>query len=124
MVRPTTNILRLQPCSNLRRRQHCNGSTDYQLPLEKTYKDQARVWGNNCSNAIGSGKCVPKKGEGPAAIPGTSNHGFGLAVDLANNGGTKLSTSMPEYDWVAENGPGFGFKRIASEAWHWEYQTT
>ena len=88
----------------------------------RTYKDQARVWGNNCSNAIGSGKCVPKKGEGPAAIPGTSNHGFGLAVDLSNNSGTKLATSMPEYDWVAENGPGFGFKRIASEAWHWEYQ--
>ena len=90
----------------------------------RTYEDQVRVWGNNCSNAIGSGKCVPKKGQGPAAIPGTSNHGFGLAVDLANNGGTKLATSMPEYKWVAENAPNkFGFKRIAGEAWHWEYQT-
>jgi LAS superfamily LD-carboxypeptidase LdcB len=90
----------------------------------RTYKDQVRVWKGNCTNAIGTGKCIPKKGQGPAAIPGTSNHGFGLAVDLANNSGKKLSTSMSEYDWVAENGPGFGFKRIASEAWHWEYQTT
>ena len=81
----------------------------------RTFGDQSRVYKENCSR----GKCDP-----PTASPGTSNHGFGLAVDLSNNGGTKLSTSMPEYDWVAENGPGFGFKRIASEAWHWEYQTT
>jgi hypothetical protein len=81
----------------------------------RTFGDQSRVYKENCSR----GKCSP-----PTASPGSSNHGFGLAVDLANNDGTKLATSMPEYDWVAENGPGFGFKRIASEAWHWEYQTT
>ena len=81
----------------------------------RTFDDQSRVYSQNCSR----GKCKP-----PTATPGSSNHGFGLAVDLANNGGAKLATSMPEYDWVAENGPGFGFKRIASEAWHWEYQTT
>ena len=81
----------------------------------RTFGDQSRVYKENCSRD----KCSP-----PTASPGTSNHGFGLAVDLANNGGAKLSTSMPEYDWVAENGPRFGFKRIASEAWHWEYQTT
>ena len=81
----------------------------------RTFGDQSRVYKQNCSR----GACNP-----PTASPGSSNHGFGLAVDLANNGGTKLNTSMPEYDWVAENGPRFGFKRIASEAWHWEYQTT
>jgi LAS superfamily LD-carboxypeptidase LdcB len=81
----------------------------------RTVEDQKRVYGDNCPR----GKCSP-----PTAFPGRSNHGFGLAVDLANNGGAKLATSMPEYTWVAENGPGFGFKRIASESWHWEYQTT
>ena len=80
----------------------------------RTIGDQERVYGQNCKR----GTCKP-----PTASPGTSNHGFGLAVDLANNGGTKLSISMPEYKWVAENAPRFGFKRIASEAWHWEYQT-
>jgi hypothetical protein len=80
----------------------------------RTFSDQSRVYKQNCSR----GKCKP-----PTASPGTSNHGFGLAVDLANNGGTKLATSMPEYTWVAENASRFGFKRIASEAWHWEYQT-
>jgi LAS superfamily LD-carboxypeptidase LdcB len=81
----------------------------------RTFSDQSRVYKQNCSR----GKCKP-----PTASPGSSNHGFGLAVDLANNGGTKLATSMPEYTWVAENASRFGFKRIASEAWHWEYQTT
>ena len=80
----------------------------------RTFSDQSRIFRQNCSR----GKCDP-----PTASPGTSNHGFGLAVDLANNNGKKLATSMPEYKWVAENASKFGFKRIASEAWHWEYQT-
>ena len=81
----------------------------------RTYTDQERVYNQNCSR----GGCKP-----PTASPGRSNHGFGLAVDLANSGGAKLATSMPEYTWVVENASRFGFKRIASEAWHWEYQTT
>jgi LAS superfamily LD-carboxypeptidase LdcB len=90
----------------------------------RTYEDQERVFKNNCSNAIGTGKCQIRPGKKLTAIPGTSNHGFGLAIDLANLSGTLLNTSMPEYKWVAENAPRFGFKRIASEAWHWEYQIT
>jgi hypothetical protein len=81
----------------------------------RTFSDQSRVYKQNCSR----GKCKP-----PTASPGTSNHGFGLAVDLSRSDGKKLATSMPEYTWVAENASRFGFKRIASEAWHWEYQTT
>jgi LAS superfamily LD-carboxypeptidase LdcB len=88
----------------------------------RTYADQVRVWGENCSNEIGTGKCIPKKGEGPAAIPGTSNHGFGLAVDFANTTNlSKLTTSDPLYIWLAENAKNYGFKRIEREAWHWEY---
>jgi hypothetical protein len=89
----------------------------------RTYADQARVFRTNCSNDIGTGRCTRRKGKNLTAIPGSSNHGFGLAVDFANNGGKQLNESMPEYKWVAENAPKFGFKRIASEAWHWEYQT-
>lgn len=63
-----------------------------------------------------------KKGEGPAAIPGTSNHGFGLAVDFANTTNlSKLTTSDPLYIWLAENAKNYGFKRIEKEDWHWEY---
>jgi hypothetical protein len=86
----------------------------------RTYADQVRVWGENCSNEIGTGKCIPKKGEGPAAIPGTSNHGFGLAVDFAT-GLKKITTQDPLYKWLAVNGAKYGFRRISSEDWHWEY---
>ena len=95
----------------------------------RTYNDQARVFKDNCSNSIGTGRCQVKPGKNSAAQAGTSNHGFGLAVDLANTGGTKLTTSMPEYVWMKNNASKFGFKRLPFgnrgenwEAWHWEYQ--
>lgn len=90
----------------------------------RTYTDQVRVWTANCSNAVGTGRCIRRKGKNLTAIPGSSNHGFGLAADFANNSGKQLNESMSEYEWMAENASRFGFKRIASEAWHWEYQTT
>jgi hypothetical protein len=64
-----------------------------------------------------------------AAIPGTSNHGWALAVDLGGGINTDYTTSQylwmdanaPAYGWVnpswARPGPGFQ-KR---EPWHWEY---
>lgn len=95
----------------------------------RTYDDQARVFKTNCSNAIGTGRCQVKPGENEAAQAGTSNHGYGLAVDLANLNGAKLQTFMPEYVWMKNNASRFGFKRLPFagksenwEAWHWEYQ--
>jgi LAS superfamily LD-carboxypeptidase LdcB len=89
----------------------------------RTVPDQKRTFEGNCSNSADSmQRCIPKPGEGPAAIPGTSNHGFGLAVDFANSSRKRLNTNMPEYAWLAFNAAQYGFKRIASEAWHWEYQ--
>jgi len=80
----------------------------------RTLQDQQRVRAKNCT---ASGVCNP-----PTARAGTSNHGFGIAVDFANKSAAKMSESMPEYKWLAVNGPKFGFRRIRSEAWHWEYQ--
>jgi LAS superfamily LD-carboxypeptidase LdcB len=60
-----------------------------------------------------------------AATPGTSNHGFGIAVDFATPGLKRIKPGDKLYDWLAAgNGAKFGFKRIASETWHWEYQQT
>lgn len=81
----------------------------------RTVSDQERVYDENCSGGV----CKP-----PTARPGTSNHGFGLAVDFANTDKKKMKESFPEYKWLAENGDKYGFRRIASEAWHWEYQNT
>ena len=80
----------------------------------RTLQDQQRVRAKNCTP---SGVCNP-----PTARPGTSNHGFGIAVDFANKNGAKMSEGMAEYKWLAANGPSYGFRRIRSEAWHWEYQ--
>ena len=50
-----------------------------------------------------------------AAVPGTSNHQSGHALDL--------NTSDPGvYAWLDRNAARFGFRRtVPSEAWHWEH---
>lgn len=56
---------------------------------------------------------------GLAATPGTSKHGWGLAVDLgggANNNGT------PQNNWLRQNAQRFGFYTIPREPWHWEFR--
>ena len=48
---------------------------------------------------------------GLAADPGTSQHGWGLAVDVASG-----------QDWLAQHGREFGFDTIPREPWHWQYE--
>ena len=63
-----------------------------------------------------------------AAVPGTSNHGWGLAVDLC--GGIN-STGSPQWRWMQANAPRFGFINPPwarpgaekPEPWHWEFGT-
>ncbi len=53
---------------------------------------------------------------GLAATPGTSNHGWGLAVDAD-------VTDPDTLAWVRSNGPRFGFvEAVPREPWHWEYR--
>jgi hypothetical protein len=51
---------------------------------------------------------------GWAAVPGTSEHGWGLAVDVdVDKGGLA---------WLRANGATYGFVNpMAREPWHWEY---
>ncbi|MDQ1661442.1 MAG: peptidoglycan DL-endopeptidase CwlO [Blastococcus sp.] len=61
-----------------------------------------------------------------AAVPGTSNHGWALAVDLCGGIGTP---SSPQGRWMAANAGRFGFVNPdwaaphgeKPEPWHWEY---
>ncbi|MDT0278406.1 NlpC/P60 family protein [Blastococcus goldschmidtiae] len=61
-----------------------------------------------------------------AAVPGTSNHGWALAVDLC--GGIHRGGS-PEWRWMTANAGRFGFVQPdwagpggeKPEPWHWEY---
>jgi len=68
---------------------------------------------------------------GLAAVPGTSNHGWGLAVDLAGIGGLG-EFDAPGYLWLQENAERFGWHhpRVMEpggggpqEPWHWEFGT-
>jgi hypothetical protein len=64
---------------------------------------------------------------GYAAVPGTSNHGWGLAVDLC--GGIQIDSS-PEHIWLLDHAAEFSWFHPAwampggpgpHEPWHWEF---
>jgi hypothetical protein len=56
-----------------------------------------------------------KKGMAPMAVPGTSNHNLGVAIDIANASGKRL-------EWLLANAQRFGFSwEVQSEPWHLRY---
>ena len=57
-----------------------------------------------------------KKGMAPLAVPGTSQHNYGVAIDIANASGARL-------EWLAKNAVSFGFswEVLPSEPWHLRY---
>lgn len=66
---------------------------------------------------------------GLAAHPGTSHHGWGVAVDFSGFGGVG-QFDQPLYRWMVEHGPAYGWVHPAAmgpggagphEPWHWEY---
>jgi cell wall-associated NlpC family hydrolase len=77
----------------------------------RTYTSQVRLYGEKPALA---------------AVPGTSNHGWGLAVDLC--GGID-SYGTAQYAWMGANAGRFGFVHPTwadpgngrEEPWHWEY---
>lgn len=76
-----------------------------------------------------------KPGKAPSATPDPegkkgSNHGWGLAIDLAyeDSNGRLRGMSGACFEWLCENGPKYGFYLQTSdrrskwwEAWHWQY---
>lgn len=77
-----------------------------------------QVWWRNWYCFVGS--C------GMAAVPGTSKHGWGRAVDFEDQGG-QMGFGSPGYAWLVANAAAYGFYQPASsgplgsspEAWHW-----
>lgn len=80
----------------------------------RTYSSQVRLYGEKPALA---------------AVPGTSNHGWGLAVDLC--GGIE-TFGTAQYAWMKANAGRFGFLhpdwaepgRGREEPWHWEFAGT
>jgi zinc D-Ala-D-Ala carboxypeptidase len=64
---------------------------------------------------------------GFAAVPGTSNHGLGTALDLC--GGVQSQGSL-QFNWLRANSQRFGWFHPSwaysspFEPWHWEYNTS
>ena len=60
-----------------------------------------------------------------AATPGTSNHGYGLALDVAqeyDNDSDPDPITEVFVGWMCVYGPKFGiYASLASEKWHWQY---
>ncbi|MCZ2857129.1 D-alanyl-D-alanine carboxypeptidase family protein [Blastococcus sp. VKM Ac-2987] len=94
-------------------------AADFDAPLcitdsYRTYAGQVRLYGQKPALA---------------AVPGTSNHGWGLAVDLC--GGVQ-TFGTPQYAWMVANAGRFGFLHPTwadpgngrEEPWHWEYAGT
>jgi hypothetical protein len=57
-----------------------------------------------------SSQCSP-----PTAIPGTSMHEKGLAIDFE----VCQTHDSTCYKWLAKHAASFGFKNLPSEPWHW-----
>lgn len=56
-----------------------------------------------------------KKGMAPMAVPGSSNHNLGIAVDIWTASGTRL-------EWMLKNCEKFGWSwEVQSEPWHIRY---
>ena len=58
---------------------------------------------------------------GKAAVPGTSNHGWGSAVDIDFKVGSGKRETLK---WLKNNASRFGFSTIAREPWHWEHKAS
>ena len=61
-----------------------------------------------------SGSCSP-----PTAIPGTSMHERGLAVDFQCAGQSMSGRSGRCFAWMAAHAAAFGLFNLPSEPWHW-----
>ncbi|WP_157465570.1 D-alanyl-D-alanine carboxypeptidase family protein [Cellulomonas sp. Leaf395] len=89
----------------------------------------ARFGGDLCISGgyrtLAEQRSVKAQKGGLAAVPGKSNHGWGLAVDLCQD-----QTSGAKWRWITENAPTYGWENPAwaqpggsgpYERWHWEF---
>lgn len=100
----------------------------------RPYADQERIFRDRYTTTYLQGRphktwngrrWYQKPGTAVAAVPGTSNHGWGLAVDVGEerdgDTGTE-SVDQGTVDWLAANEHLYGFSHeLQSEPWHIRY---
>ncbi|NBP00193.1 MAG: hypothetical protein EBU90_08715 [Proteobacteria bacterium] len=67
----------------------------------RSYEKQAALYANRASNPY------------PVAAPGTSNHGYGIAIDVPEG--------TPGHNWMIANGRQFGWKNLPGDAVHFDF---
>jgi len=105
-------------------------ATGYTLTITEAYRpyaEQVRLFKARYTAGWGSGISWggqfwrKKAGAAVAAVPGTSNHGWGRAVDLGGYG----DASTSRWRWLIDHAGAYGFSwatgRASGELWHWEY---
>lgn len=100
----------------------------------RPYADQERIFRNRYTTTYLAGRPT-KRWQGRiwyqlpntavAAVPGTSNHGWALAVDIGEerdgDAGTE-SIDQGTVNWLVAHADEFGFSaELQSEPWHWRY---
>lgn len=86
-----------------------NATTKLKAAIAKKQGKDVRVWEGT--------PYIKKDGVASAAVPGTSNHGLGLTVDVAGASGARL-------DWLEDNAVRFGWSwefTSGAEPWHVRY---
>ena len=92
----------------------------------RTYDSQVAAWNRRRCYIPGNCDGDPYP---PTAQPGTSLHGWDLAIDVWGASDVILGCSAPELLWLQLNAPRFGWinpewarcGQPGSEPWHWEY---
>ncbi|MFI6903928.1 D-alanyl-D-alanine carboxypeptidase family protein [Nonomuraea sp. NPDC050394] len=96
------------------------------VSLNEAYRRQfgRQICVTDAYRSLSEQQSVYYRRPGFAAVPGRSNHGFGLAVDLC--GGVERFRSA-EFNWLEKNGKRYGWFHpdwaysSPFEPWHWEY---
>ena len=89
-----------------------------------TSKSKRKHWPNAKNLGYSSNYWRLKPGYAMVAVPGTSNHGWGLALDIAIvlNGGVAGVYNSACWQWLLANAAKYGFSWEAqSEPWHVRY---
>lgn len=92
----------------------------------RTYESQLAAWNRRRCYIPGNCDGDPYP---PTAPPGTSVHGWGLAIDVWGASNSILGCSSPELLWLQLNASRFGWVNPewarcgdpGAEPWHWEY---
>ncbi|MDZ5146361.1 M15 family metallopeptidase [Microbacterium testaceum] len=90
----------------------------YHLPINDAYRDYA------------SQVEAKEKYGSNAATPGTSNHGWAMAIDFGTPSHNSIAFGDPTFEWLKKNAAAYGWVHPPwaepggsgpTEAWHWEY---